>query len=515
VSGYCSCGEFTEFLDVYGKLPNCCQCMGHDWDTSYYGGYAHDWCLRCGEWVERKTAESEAWQDYVDLVNSTRPVANQHKENYDVDKTASSLWRLIALQATNKLTEADFVFGTMYLDALQNPSKTMMGNNDKIITDEELEQQKQEIWKQLIVETLSENAFNENPTNYAEAVDQIDMAYDRFDQITGFEDAVEEAWMESQANVDKLSKTLEDLQGKTDFFIGEMQTATDINYFDTALDAAKNASEQADETAKALQEAQENLQKNKNLKNVTDTIPWVFAVAGAAAEGTDAAAKIGEMQKAYENMTLDYATNQAALISIISDAKAMNNQELADAATEVLNEMTEEYVERVLESAGTVSEIWGAVDDFNEKAEAFGEKAFVEFVSSAADIGLDNLSGGLLDVISLGATGVDILTNHSEVYVSAEELMALATMSSGIDLYSAVENEDGTDYIYKLWANLQAKGCEQAVDFIDAHKDGGLGQVTIDELGIPAKDRNDVYDQLNNEKDKYQSFGSSRVGIDQ
>jgi len=102
-----------------------------------------------------------------------------------------------------------------------------------------------------------------------------------------------------------------------------------------------------------------------------------------------------------------------------------------------------------------------------------------------------------------------MMTNHGEVYESAQNLMTVATMNAHMDLMRDVSEDDG-DAIYKLWAHLQMKGVDYAKDYLKQHKDSGFGQVKISELGLDAEDRSTVNKKLNTERSLFESYAKNR-----
>lgn len=103
--------------------------------------------------------------------------------------------------------------------------------------------------------------------------------------------------------------------------------------------------------------------------------------------------------------------------------------------------------------------------------------------------------------------------------------MALGTMASSMDLSTVTKNANGAGYTDKLWAELQAAGCDQTKDFLEQHADSPdawdialwgasayIRTVTIDELGIPDEDRDVVYKMLDADKQRYLEFGENSIG---
>ncbi|MDD6050446.1 MAG: hypothetical protein PUC00_04120 [Clostridiales bacterium] len=509
----CDCGEIKTLTTIN---PNCCECVGHSWESSFYNGYAVRQCLACGERHEEKTPESEALQEYIDLLSATRTEVNEYKEKYHLDEYSSALWRLIALQATNKLTDEGFVFGVQYTDALQNAGSTIKNAVvDAVVPQDKYTEQQIELWKTLIVEMLTDHevAGTTQAKELASTANTVLGTTWNVADGAGVGQAVKNIKHDlkvDQEDIQYLEDMVKDLSAKFES-LADNTVGTDPNYA-KELELMRQTKDKMGELQQNIDSLKEGVSTDKATVAIAESIPWLLTGISAVAEGGNAVDQMKAMREAYEEMASNeiiYANNVEALNAIISDAKVMNNSTLKAAAENVLEQINTEYAERNLG-------IWKELKNLGGSTGTFVWNFGGEMVDGTSNILFDKLldkaGGSYMGVVSIGATVVDVATNHKEVYESAETLMALGTMSSGMDLFAAAKNASGTDYSYKLWAELQAMGCDKAVDFIAQHKDDGWFQVTIGELGIPAKARQEVYTRLNDDKTQYLQFSNQRIG---
>lgn len=482
------CGERAD--DARGltvEKAGCCECSGHWWfSTGFYDGYTGRLCGNCGITERYKTAESQAVNEMTELLQDTKANAEKYRHDQEVDGHQLSAWTVVASQATNKLTDKGFVFGVEAMKTYSDPSGSIRkAATDLIIPKDKYAEQQKELWKEIIVDALSDDTAGlKKESSYEDIKQGMDLVYDVL------EDDID------------------------DFFIRGGNAA--FGYADTLTDQIVELQSQAalSKAPEQIQKLNEKIdilkgQKDKAIKNgkaAHGANPAVILasldVLNACGEGYE---KSKELKDAYSKLTSDYFGTVSQLASIIENADASGNALLAETAKEVLADVTEEYGKHTNSLMKTLENTAAGIKEGGVKAAeiAIDESIdlFLEFVME------EGMSA--LKFISYGATIIDMSTNHKEVYESAERLMALATMNAGMSGSLMMDaSEDDGDAIFKVWAHLQMEGVDQAKDFINQHND--KTGVKITELGIDTKNRQTVLKELNEERNLYQNFAENR-----
>lgn len=507
--GTCRCGMRGVVEGELYNYPGCCLCTGHDWSIGYYGSYLISVCNVCKTQKREQTKDSIAFDEYINLINVTEDFADYHCERYDVENSGSALWRVIASQAMDKLSDGGFVFGTQYMNLLAEPGEALTVLNDKVIKKDGFEIQQTAIWKELIVDMLRTDtaATDSGLQETAKTVLEVDeLLFDSADLFGKFSENV----AKSQETVNKLTDELRELRAQEALRIENLGVSSDIMYNDN-LSNAVSAKLEADAKLADLNQAKEGLSKNQSLESAMNSIEWILAGFSATMEGIDGANEVKDLQNAYKSMCNDFAKNASALRSIIKDAQAVNNKELEAAAQEIYAELYNDYVNRMEACTNAVKAITNVLSDLGEQNAAFAKAGAKDLIKSAVDIGISKVGGKAMGGVSLAASLTKMVINHDEVMESAEELMALAVMSSNYSAIDIITKYGSDGYSCKLWADLQIRGCEKAHDFLEKHADSGIGKVKISELGIPAEDRKSVYTLLNRDIQRYETFGENRL----
>ena len=128
--------------------------------------------------------------------------------------------------------------------------------------------------------------------------------------------------------------------------------------------------------------------------------------------------------------------------------------------------MDDEYYDRIN----------GVFDLFNEADRAFAKAGAVAgaegFIDTLIDAGFSKLQ---IEPIGLAITyiskALEWTSNYDEILASDLELMTLATMSAKTDISRTSMEEN---YTYRLWANLQVRGCEKAEEYLDLYTENGF-----------------------------------------
>lgn len=449
---------------------SCCDCVGHDWASGgFYNGQVSRMCNRCGLYEQYSTSEAQAAEEMHRLYNVTKENAESYRKQHGLEGNQSSLWTIIAGQATDKLTQKGFVLGVNVMDTLGNQSEAIReAAADLFISKDEYTEQQIELWKELILDTLM------NDTSEAVSDSQVKECYEI---------------------------------GKDVYDIGD--TGLDIYKWLQKKNAEKEASEAGQKVGEAAKKTSEAGQKTGKegigMSEVFLGIDVVVAI-------EENSIKAQDIENTYFALAADYFNNLAKLGAIIEEANAAGATTLSAAAQEIADDLTKKYIESVEDLDNMVEYIHDQV------MSAGGVTINADTGREIAGIGFDYLfdkvteKNLLLNAFSGAAEGVALLINHDEVYRSAEELMALSTMNasmSNITMRDLTESDD--DIVYKLWAHLQMKGVDGAKDFIEEHETTPISiGVHIRELGIEVKDYNTVLNQLNHERELYENYANSR-----
>ncbi len=452
----------------------------------------------------KTTRETAALDEFQDLYNDIRANAMDYAEEHDVDTTAGSVWRVIASQATEKLTDKWFTFGVTSMETFGNPGKAINeAINSMGASMDPYTAQQVALWEETVISMLG-NEIQLYPTEgIHDATDTIIVLNDSSSQINSI--------AESLIDIKKISSratTLADTVKSTTALVGDVNSAGYAQQVGNATTAIVNS----DAANKQLANANKALMKSDQVDGVTAGISYLLAFLDSAIAGGEAADKVSQYRSAYNTLSMDYATNAAILDALYTEAATSHNVPLQIALTDIYVETTNEYYRQVDIYASELEQMMTHINNFaqdaSEASGAFLDESAETLYENVLSIGL-GICSPVLSVGALGATVADLTTNHGEVYDSAERLMALAQMSSSMDLFASLDNETETDYYFKLWAALQEQGCDQAKDFISQHSDSGWGQVKISELGIDANERNSVNKKIDDEKTLYQEFSSS------
>lgn len=441
VYGDCICGESTPFMDVYATHLDCCDCGNHSWtDPFIFGRVWNQVCSRCGEKKTYSTPGSIAQTGYIDLASLLNVHAERYQQLSDDDRIASSAWRAIAAQATDHMTDRGFINVTGVFDAWANPTGTLAGNNIIFLSGEDYEQQKQELWKEILIQVLSSS---DDMTNDWAA---LRSPLTELDSVQGIYDILVEYAEEGN----KLQGVLDDYSFITD-------TGNVISYLTIDLKGKIARQEVMD--------------------------------------------KLNRFEKAYSEMSSEYDKNLTALACIIRDAEAMGDSTLAAAAVDILENVNDHYLSWLKQSMGMF-------DPYHEwqrdnQIDVEGSIAYLESVSiDAVDAWLAGANPGILVMTTFSKIAQLIMTSDEE-YIEGEKLMAYSDMASSMNLLDATAKDSSTDYLYRVWAQLQINGCNQAQTYLSQAGDTrALHNLDSNELMW-------TYKILYEDKQFYEAFANS------
>lgn len=473
--GTCFCKATIEY-NSYSS--SCCKCTGvHIWGDAIRlpDGSFKEVCSSCNTTqTATPSGKVQNYYDVIDIIINRKDAAAALNE---METGNFALWKEVAVEAAEKLTDGGFVFSTNFIDALSDQKGTIVDAvndtvHDAILIDKDTwDYQQTEIWEKLILELLhKQDEIMENADTDSALL--IEGSEGSSTILTLMEKVSEE-------KLEKLAKDLEKAKGKIE--------KNDVN---ASISIAKDA--------KTLL---------KELNNLTTAI-------GVFANGTSAMQVVNQ-----QNAILVEIKNgeeyKTILDNIYKAAKASGNKNLANAVLNVYDEIDrniEDAFALWLDSmtALTTSMAGAIIEEASEK----GLEIALEKGAEAASSAIKKISGGkygtadvsfnLLEAIEIGATAAKFILGYDKVYQEAELLMTYNQMDTTMDIVQVLKEEDAP-YMMDLWGLLQAEGCNQAQVFLDVWESGvGLKETElgIKEGGISAvnkaldKDRNYYIDEL-------------------
>ena len=537
------CGEKYDYRDDHAgpgftsigiRAAGCCLC-GHTWEDSYHDGKMLRSCMVCGQRWELITAESIAWQDYVELLSLTGDYADIYREKYGVDIYGSTPWRILANQGTDLLQDFGFVFWTELTAAYTNPAGTVIeAAGDMVVSEDDYTRQKIDLWKAIIHETLAENTID---MSSAEAAKFVTDWYNFTDGSVGTIQWAEEVWTTGKVSdwgkfTDSAKKTMSDtigvLQENYDSMMLDYETSRALERahvsmistssyadFDDVVATAVEKSAEADSMMPEIKEAGEQLDELKGQHKVIDAIPYVLLAIESVLAGTDKAAEVSSIRENYIEMICNYDHYAGILYEIMEDAEAMGNDELYTAAEEVLLELTEKrldyYDSLVGELDGILAQIEIAVDDFGTAALGFVTGAGSTAAVGLMNIGVDAALGLPFALVSFASGGASLLSSNDNISKSAQMLLAYSDMTSSMNLNAALGNSEQDDYSYQLWAHLQIRACQAASQFVGSFEKGVIGR-DLDCISLDEDDVDGVNAMLDTQIGLYEQFLLRRTG---
>lgn len=510
ISGYCECGEFTEFLEMYAKHLNCCLCVGHSWadPVRLADGTFKQGCFVCNEWqVITPSAELLAYYEVFDTMLETKDNAAQHRENSSIDGHSLSIWKTVASQATGKLTDKGFVLTNEAL----NTYSDMAGSIAGVFTQETWDEQQIEVWENLLVRMLQEQyekrdyadeeaaAMKEGSSTVANIAGKVK------DYSAASSSSLKTASQNITTSIDDIDRWLADL--------------------DLDMAAASNANDW-DEINAISNKRAELLRIQSDYKN---SLPEVDAKGNAAAEtadwansigvamnimtvlsaGTEAEQLVSQRNDAFEELLVNGQRNLDILNTIINTADATHNANLAEAARNIRDELEAEIEDQTNQFLSETGAFLGAMttsgakilaeQEFDNLVKKLASEGANTFVKGAGTVMKDTLS--ILGYIELGAKGIKSVVNWDEAYDEAQQLMTISHMDATLGIYQVLEEED-SQYMADLWAMLQMTGCEKAQTFLNTWEQANF--LSADEF-IGKQSLSTVINNLADEKEIYQN----------
>jgi len=177
-------------------------------------------------------------------------------------------------------------------------------------------------------------------------------------------------------------------------------------------------------------------------------------------------------------------------------------------------------LDSIIECAGTTSNLGQAAVDLKKQFDEQSKQA-TNRVLAGIDVGLEKAGeqivkmGGekvtdavldaipsYLDGVELVGKALDTIFDWDDAFNSAEKLMTLSVMDAGMNILGVSEKSENYQYYAQLWALLQAKGDEHAVQMLDEWNKGNA--LNMKDFGISSDhERLAAKADLSNEHQRY------------
>jgi len=500
ISGYCECGEFTDFLDVYAKDVNCCQCSGHLWASVFKSGNKYiQGCTRCNYQEEvTPSAGQEAFYDVVDNFKQSSANSEAYSDKLGIDERSGRIWKVVAAQATDKLQDAGFVYTKYTLDATSDISGTISDaalKKMKLVDSKTWDEQQQEYWTEFLLELLKQetktknkpaeisqgaNDFADIAGKIAEKADEKSFEFLDASQNAYYQENVINEWI---SDLDAELQKLEETKYDPDFAGSYYDRQNELSSKRAKLLEINSGNED-------LAESYESKGKNYATQSkVADKVSTALEVFSIVYEGT---AAIDQMNKNLDELNEILSNNihySIILDSIIECAGTTSN--LGQAAVDLKKQFDEQ-------SKQATNRVLAGIDVGLEKA---GEQIVKMGGEKVTDAVLDAIPS-YLDGVELVGKALDTIFDWDDAFNSAEKLMTLSVMDAGMNILGVSEKSENYQYYAQLWALLQAKGDEHAVQMLDEWNKGNA--LNMKDFGISSDhERLAAKADLSNEHQRY------------
>ena len=480
LSGYCECGEYTEFLEMYAQDLNCCQCAGHLWTSVIRVGSKYiQGCTRCNYQEEvTPTAGQKAFYDVIDNFKQSAEKSEAYTKKLGIEENGGRIWKVVAAQATGKLQDEGFVYTKYALDASSDISGKISNATLKelnIVDEKTWDEQKQEYWTEFLIELLNQEAEMIKKTDKtSQGVDSLANIAEKIAEKAN-EESSEYSWASGNAyyqqnminewiaSLDAELQELENTKYDPDFSGSYYERQNELSKKRTKLREINSRNE-------GLPEEYESKGKEyAKTSEIAGNINTALEIFSIVYQGT---AAIDQMNKNLDDLNEILSNNShyaTILESIIDCAGADSN--LGQAAADLKERLEEE-------SKQATNRVLAGIDVGLEKAgEVVINKAGEKVVGTVIDA-----LPSYLDGVELVGKALDTIFDWDDAFNSAEKLMTLSVMDAEMNVLGASQNSENYQYYAQLWALLQAKGDEHAVQMLDEWNKGNA--LSMEDFGI-------------------------------
>lgn len=498
IYGYCECGERTDFLGMHAESMNCCECVGHLWTEIYRlpdGKTYQRGCTRCGK-IERvdPPANIEALYDILNLIENDA-YADQYKNSTGIDSYSTKVWKIVASQATNKLTDEGFVYTTEALNVYSDMAGSIGDaakesiKQGKITSElKDWDEQKEGYWKNILIRLLKEQRTEVN-SNLGGSVEDIkeglENSVDALDDLADYADDIEDMF---EDRMGELNEAIGDL----DSWISDVQQEIPGNVkINETIDMDKVDKQNTltqkklklEEIRKGKQDDLDVATKNQKVadtvEDTTKSVRNIMEALNVLAAGTNDAKQVIDRNRDFEDMMVNGARNIHVLNEVIESSEKMGNEQLQSAAASLKEELEEEmknqantYIDAAAAFIGGATKqyvkdgienaVEDAAEELLEKAIEQGSNAFLKTAGTAIKD-----SAQILGAIE-GAAKIGKMTlNWDPAYQQAQTLMTYSVMDSELSILNTLEKDEGSKYMAELWKMLQVQGCDEAKEFLN------------------------------------------------
>lgn len=437
---------------VWVKTPEeiMCDTWGHEWGITYAEGMQQLLCDRCRKYVAQNSEEAVWWEYYKKISSVSADNAEQYSRLSGYPQEANAAWRLVALQASDMLTDHGYYVYTVHRTKIMTGIFTYA---KEIISEPSFSEKQENMWKIVLREMLNRDELAISG-EVIETADDAESQVLSWLQIAG--DLVGGFGLDDMIDWQNCNNTLYALEKK----------------FDSGVVTLDDRLKWYEETEK-LKELKGEIPQN----SVGTIISVAAMLANSLKDGFDSGEEIMRLQENYEKLAVHYLEHMQTLTAIIYDAQEMNNPELEAAAKEILREIANDYLAKQSEYANIAIQ-W--LDGAADALVALGS-GVVEGTATLVTGAYDFAFGSIVPnygFVSIPLTAYQCISNNDEIFVAAEDLMTLAVMSGKLDISDALDNDQADTSIYRLWATLQSMGCAKASDYVDLH----VGHNTLEDV---------------------------------
>lgn len=483
-TGRCKCGKKGTIEQLFITDKYCCQCVGHDWNepsrqknNTYTRG-----CFRCNmTQIVSPSEDLEAYYKWYDIYIEQRENVDEYAAKRDLDNIYTyAKWKVIASQATEKLTEWGFTLTNESLNTFSD----MSGSVIKVFTEDTWDEQKEKIWDGLLIQLLKDNHEELSGTDGFDAANEVFSLTSTGTTVTGLFTQARETQYDIKLNeFSKWIKTYEDIGMDADTVDGKpLKDLQELNKkYNVGKDNASNVAKGAEK------------------------IGYAMDVLKVLTEGTSAAAEVTARNDAIADIIVNGYRSIQVLDNIIENASDPNLLSAAEKMKEDLQKELNDETNKFLETAGGF--FGGVMEAAIEPSLGHGIKHAVDL---AIDKGGDKLLGAagqaakdslmILELIELSAKGIKFVVGWDEAYAEAQELMTLLSMDSMLNI-SGTLGMEGSACMLELWGLLQMEGCNKANSFLQEWEDAPW--LSTKEFGIGKNALEGVKNELNTERNYF------------
>jgi len=452
VSAKCKCGAVSYNVSARnGSFIDCCKCGNHSWGSPVASSSVYYvYCSRCST---RKQVEVSAEQKLADTFVS------YENTYHDVDPFSK-----VGAAAINKLTDGAYVYLNETVNATSDMAGTMVDAGEKLINQEDYDEQMLKNWEYLITQMLVRNPdygygneqnqlrLDARASNFLSYVDEVRSQYQWL---------VDSGFIHSTEDVMKIfDSALESMRNEKAILEAAIKngTATDVQ-----IQMFNSLDKQFMEMTNKRRNVGDLNAVGEGAGELLDAAIFVF-------DGINAYNNAADTQNVYRQMGTYYNASIEKLNSIIAAAETVGASDIVVAAQRVKMNLNTQMRK-------TAEELEG------ERVLAAGD----QMLKAGTTMLLEELCNyaPVLNGISLIGQGVDFALQWGDSYESAKTMMLLRDMDNllGDKVERAMALDPNTAYYFaELYNVLQIEGLNQAKEFLKDYENGN--GLSVSDFGI-------------------------------